>query len=62
VLKKTIFDNYSEGVRNVPDTGFNPFAVMEFCYFGGQATNLLTELAKHAAAYEGVHVGKLLVS
>jgi hypothetical protein len=49
-------------VRIRPDIRFIPFAVTEFCTLGGHATAFLTELAKHASASKGMHVGKLLAS
>jgi hypothetical protein len=60
--EKTKLEKYSEGVRSRPDIRFIPFAVTEFGILGGYATAFLTELAKHAAASKGMHVGKLLAS
>jgi hypothetical protein len=60
--EKTKFEKYSEGVRSRPDIRFIPFAVSEFCALGGHATAFLIELARHAAASKGMHVGKLLAS
>jgi hypothetical protein len=60
--EKTKFEKYSEGVRCRPDIRFIPFAVMEFDTLGGHATALLTELARHATASNGMHVDKLLAS
>jgi hypothetical protein len=45
-----------------PDICFTPFALTEFGTLGGHATAFLTELAKHASASKGMHVGKLLAS
>jgi hypothetical protein len=60
--EKTEFEKYLEGVRSRPDIRFIPFAVTEFGALGGHATAFLTELAKQAAASEGMHVGKLSAS
>jgi hypothetical protein len=62
-VENTKFDKYSEGLRIRPDTRFIPFAVTEFAStLGGHATAFLTELANHATASKGMHVGKLLAS
>jgi hypothetical protein len=61
-VEKTKFEKFSEGVRSRPDVLFIPFAVTEFGTLSGHATPFLTELAKHAAASNGMHVGKLLAS
>jgi hypothetical protein len=58
--EKTKFDKYSEGVRTCPDIRFIPFAVTEFGTLGGHATAFLMEVAKHATASKGMHVGKFL--
>jgi hypothetical protein len=47
-------------VRSRPDIRFIPFAVTEFGALGGHATAFSNELAKHATASKGMHVGKLL--
>jgi hypothetical protein len=60
--EKTKFEKYSEGVRRRPDIRFIPLAFTEFGTLAGHATVFLTELAKHAAASKGMHVGKLLAS
>jgi hypothetical protein len=49
-------------VRSRPDIRIIPFAITEFGTLGGRTTAFLTELAKHAAAFKGMHVGKLLAS
>jgi hypothetical protein len=56
------FEKYYEGVRSRPEIRFIPFAVTKFDALGGHTTAFLTELAKQAAASNGMHVGKLLVS
>jgi hypothetical protein len=61
-VEKAKFEKYSKGVRSRPDIRFIPFAVTEFATLGGHAMAFLTELAKHAAASKGMHMGKLLVS
>jgi hypothetical protein len=59
----TKVEEYSEGVRSLPDIRFIPLAVTDSGTFGGHAsTAFLTELAKEATASKGVHVGKLLAS
>jgi hypothetical protein len=60
--EKTKFERYSEGVSSRPDIRFIPFAVTEFGGLGGHAAYFSNELAKHAAASKGMHVGKLLAS
>jgi hypothetical protein len=60
--EKAKFEKYSEGVRSRPDIRFIPFAVTEFGTLGCHATAFLTELDNHAAAFKGMHVGKLLAS
>jgi hypothetical protein len=60
--EKTKFEKYSEGVTSRPNIRLIPFAITEFGTLGGHATVFLTELAKQAAAYKGMHVGKLLAS
>jgi hypothetical protein len=55
-VEKTKFEKYSEGVRNRPDIRFISFAVTEFGTLGRHATAFLTELAKRAAAFEGIYV------
>jgi hypothetical protein len=60
--EKTKFEKYSEWVRSRPDIRFIPFAVKEFGTLGGHVTAFSTELAKHATASKGMHVGELLAS
>jgi hypothetical protein len=60
--EKTKFKKYAEGVWSRPGIRFTPFAVTEFGTLGGHATAFLMELAKQAAASEGMHGGKLLAS
>jgi hypothetical protein len=60
--EKTKFKKYSEWVRSRLDIRFTLFAVTEFGALGGHATAFLNELARHATASEGIHVGKLLGS
>jgi hypothetical protein len=60
--KNTKFEKCSEGLRSRPDIRFTPFAVTEFGILGGHAMAFPTELAKHATASKGIHVGKLLAS
>jgi hypothetical protein len=60
--QKTKFEKYSEGVRSRLDIRFLPFAVTEYGTLGCHATAFLKELAKRAAASQGMHVGKLLAS
>jgi hypothetical protein len=59
-VERTKFEKYSEGCR--PDIRFIRFTITELCTLGGHATAFLTELAKHAAASKGMHVGKVLAS
>jgi hypothetical protein len=60
--EKSKLEKCSEGVRSRPNIRFIPFVVTEFGTLGGHATAFLTELAKHATASIGMHVGKLLAS
>jgi hypothetical protein len=60
--EKTKFEKYSEEVRSGPDFRFIPFAVTGFGALSGHATALLNEVAKHATASKGMHVGKFLAS
>jgi hypothetical protein len=57
----TGFEKYSEGVSR-PDIRFILFAVTSFGTLGGHVTAFLTELAKHAPASKGMHVGNLFAS
>jgi hypothetical protein len=49
-------------VRSRPGIRLIPCVVTEFDILNGHATAFLTELAKQATTYEGMHVGKLLAS
>jgi hypothetical protein len=57
----TGFEKYSEGVSR-PDIRSILFAVTSFGTLGGHVTTFLSELAKHAPASKGMHVGKLFAS
>jgi hypothetical protein len=63
-VEKAKFEKYSEGMRSRPDIRFILFAFTEIGTIGGHATAFLTELAKQAIAFKGMHayVGKLLAS
>jgi hypothetical protein len=58
----TKLEQSSEGAKSRPNIRFIPFAVTELGALGGHATAFLDDLAKHATASKGMHVGKLLVS
>jgi hypothetical protein len=60
--EETKFEKYSKGVRSRHVTRFIPFAFTEFGALGDHTTAFYTEVARHAAASNEIHVGKLLAS